>query len=235
MNEIKKTIILPKEGKTRLSRRWVNRVVAASQLGKLFYNLHHEGMDNIPKQGPAIILSKHQQYMDTVLIMMTLKEKIARYSYFFMKYSLSDFLETNLGGIKFLNVNDFRTLTEQYGKDEAKRMAKEFNTRSYSYIEKIIESGEILTIYPEGGIRRKKMGQIIKHPIKMFEKMQARIPEKIPVIPLGIEFENWYKDLFCCPPSRITIRAGKPRYFVGQPLKEFCEDIYEEIRTLSGL
>lgn len=235
MNDGKGRDLVCLEGKTHFSRFWYYRVIDATRIGKLFYDLRYEGMEHIPRQGPAIILAKHQQYMDSLIIAMALKDEVQRVAHYFIKYNLPAFMEQKLGGIKFLTPENYKDLVMRHGREKAKDMARDFNGKSYARIRETLRRGEIILMYPEGGIRRKKMGEIRRAPMKMFREMEASLQEKIPVIPLGIEYVRWYKDLFCCPPSRITLRVGKPRYFGEESMEEFCGAIHEELRRLSGL
>ena len=235
MNDGKGEDFVRLEGKTHFSRFWYYRVIDVTRIGKLFYDLRYEGMKHIPSQGPAIILAKHQQYMDSLIIAMALKDEVQRVAHYFIKYSLPDFMEQKLGGIKFLTSENYKDLVHRHGREKAKALARDFNVKSYTRIQETLRRGEIILMYPEGGIRRRKMGEIRRAPLKMFREMEAALRQKIPVIPLGIEYARWYKDLFCCPPSRITLRVGKPRYFGGESMEEFCGVLYEDLKNLSGL
>ena len=53
-------------------------VIFSLNLSRLFYDIKFEGAENIPRQGPAIILPKHQCYSDGLLISWMIKKETGR-------------------------------------------------------------------------------------------------------------------------------------------------------------
>ncbi len=208
-------------------------VILSLNLSKLFYDIKFEGEENIPKQGPAIILPKHQCYSDGLLISWMVKKTTGRRLRFFIKSSLPDFVES-LGGIKFVTPIDYKKLKNEIGDENAKNYCREFNSKSYSLLESYLNEGDMILLFPEGKLSPKQMSPIKTGGLKYFQNLQDKIPERIPLVPFGIEYGPLYKGRFCLPPNKIRIRAGTPRYFNGD-INQLAEDLQKDFRKLCNI
>ncbi len=216
---------------------------AILKLPPMLYNLECQGTENIPKQGPALILPKHHSYIDGVIVGYFIKKESSKYCYFFAKNTLPKWLE-KLGGIKFITKSDFKKLSRRIGREQAKQFSKKINKKAYAKIEELLKNNEIITMFPEGKLSAGKMSKLKISPFKYFEQMQKRISNPIPIIPVGIEYNRLedvkgYKAfLFSIRDfsrKKAIIRFGEPRYFGERLLEELIKALSKDIKKLSNI
>ena len=209
-------------------------VVLSFNLTPLFYDISYDGIENIPKEGPAVLLPKHQCYSDSVILGVMTKKRIGRYLNFLMKSTLPDWIE-RFGTTKIMTPSEYRELSKRIGNREAREKCEEINRHAFEVLEDVLKKGELSLIFPEGKLSRQEMGHISVGTLKKVYEIQKEIPEQIPLIPIGIEYEWLWKGKYPLPPNKISIRIGEPMFFSDSPLEKLCEQLSEDIKRLSNL
>ncbi|SCX79419.1 MFS transporter [Desulfoluna spongiiphila] len=133
----------------------------------LFYRIHHEHLDKIPAEGPAVIVCNHVSYMDALIIGSCCRRPVR----FVM--------DKGIFGIPVLNFI-FRT-----GKTipiTAKRKDPEVYEAAFQRIAEELEDGQVVCIFPEGKLTRDGEIDTFKNGI---EKIIRRTPA--PVIPTALK------------------------------------------------
>ncbi|MEP6816796.1 MAG: lysophospholipid acyltransferase family protein, partial [Marmoricola sp.] len=117
---------------------WFLKWVAIGPLLKLVFRPHTEGMDNVPETGPAILASNHLSYADWLFMPLTLARRVtfvAKAEYF------------NTPGLKGWLQKKFFYGAGQVPID---RTGSGSADGALSSARKILDSGELFGIYPEG-------------------------------------------------------------------------------------
>jgi len=130
------------------------------------YRVRVDGLQNIPEEGPALLVCNHVSFMDPLLLMANLR----RPARFVMYYKIF-----NIPLLKFV----FRTAKAIpiAGQKEDPAVLQ----RAYDDVDAALADGEIVCIFPEGGLT--KDGDIAP-----FRPGVARILERrpVPVVPLAL-------------------------------------------------
>jgi len=234
-----------------------NCIVNALALANFFYRIEYNGAENIPKNGPTIVLPKHQCYVDGLILGRMIKKVSGRYSSFIMKSELPNWLE-KLGGIKVVTRKRSIDLIKQMGREKAIRYAKKTNRKAYAKIQWLLNQDGLIMTFPEGKLAPKKMTNIKSSQFKYFEQMQKNIGKPIPLIPIGMEYEKLYKfhedyewffptlgsftiygrELFfprIFPRNKVIVRVGEPRFFGQMSIDELVKVTSEDIKKLSNI
>lgn len=183
----------------------------------LFYNLHIQGQEKIPTQGPAIILPKHQFWTDIPLIGLSIPQPL---SYIAKKelfiYPLVRHFLIAMGGVPLDRMKPIKSLN------------------SFRYMEKLLRAKEFIVLFPEGTYYPYVMGEgkhgLIQRLIYLQEKMGKNGLKKISFIPIGLNYSprGW--------PRKVEIKIGEPIYAPAETeSKEFTKIIINEIAQLSGI
>jgi 1-acyl-sn-glycerol-3-phosphate acyltransferase len=206
---------------------WVVKAVLAPILRVLF-RPWAEGAEHVPKTGPAILASNHLSFSDHFFAPLPLPRKVvflAKSEYFTGR------------GIKGLFSKAFFSGVGQIPVD---RSGGEASERALATGLRVLASGNLLGIYPEG--TRTPDGRLFRGKTGV---ARLALEARVPVIPCamigGFEFQ---------PPGRITprlrvrpgVRFGKPldfsRYYGmendGLVLRAVTDEIIYEIMKLSG-
>lgn len=130
------------------------------------YRVRVGGLENIPEEGPALLVCNHVSFMDPLLLMANLR----RPTRFVMYYKIF-----NIPLLKFV----FRTAKAIpiAGQKEDPAVLQ----RAYDEVDAALADGDLVCIFPEGGLT--KDGQIAA-----FRPGVARILERrpVPVVPLAL-------------------------------------------------
>src|SRR5258708_6841739 len=206
---------------------WVVKAVLAPILRVLF-RPWAEGAEHVPRTGPAILASNHLSFSDHFFAPLPLPRKVvflAKSEYFTGR------------GIKGLFSKAFFSGVGQIPVDRSGGVASE---RALTTGLRVLASGQLLGIYPEG--TRTPDGRLFRGKTGV---ARLALEARVPVIPCamigGFEFQ---------PPGRITprlrvrpgVRFGKPldfsRYYGmesdGLVLRAVTDEIIYEIMKLSG-
>jgi 1-acyl-sn-glycerol-3-phosphate acyltransferase len=140
----------------------------------LLYRIRPTGLENVPKQGPAIVVCNHVSYMDPIL----LTGSIRRPMRFVMYYRIFQmpFLRFFFEHMRAIPIA---------GKMEDEQLMNE----AFERVDEELAAGNIVCIFPEGAITRDGEIQRFRPGI---EKIIARRP--VPVVPvaLGRLWGSWF-------------------------------------------
>jgi 1-acyl-sn-glycerol-3-phosphate acyltransferase len=190
---------------------WKSLQALARVLTTLLYDLKVEGLENIPAQGGALIVSNHQSYLDPVLLGSRTRRPlnyIAKSELFEIHPALS-WLFSSLGGFPIRQgARDVGAVRESIQR---------------------LHQGHLLTIYPEGS--RTADGEIAR-----MERGVALIDRRahVPVIPAVIvgAFEAWPSTRTLPCPGRIRVRFGPPMNLAGLNSDELIATIDRTLRKM---
>jgi len=206
---------------------WVVKAVLTPIL-RILFRPWAEGTENVPRTGPAIIASNHLSFSDHFFAPLPLPRKVvflAKSEYFTGR------------GIKGLFSKAFFRGVGQIPVDRAGGEASE---RALATGLRVLASGQVLGIYPEG--TRTPDGRLFRGKTGV---ARLALEARVPVIPCamigGFEFQ---------PPGKITpqfkvrpgVRFGKPldfsRYYGMETdrivLRAITDEVIYEIMKLSG-
>ena len=140
----------------------------------VFYRVRPVGLENIPPTGPAVVVCNHVSYMDPIL----LSGSIRRPMRFVMYYKI---FEVPLLRFFFKNMKAIPIASAREDED--------LMNMAFDQVDAELEAGNIVCIFPEGGITRDGEVQRFRPGI---EKIIARRP--VPVIPvsLGRLWGSWF-------------------------------------------
>jgi 1-acyl-sn-glycerol-3-phosphate acyltransferase len=123
---------------------------------------------------------------------------------------------TALGGIPLDRINPVKTLD------------------SFRHLERILQDGEFVVIFPEGTYYPHSMGRgkhrLLERILRFQEKKRWQGDRAIPFIPMGIQYlEEKVR-------TEIRVKIGRPLFADGKTdAQEFTQAIVGEIARLSGL
>ena len=181
------------------------------------YRIRVEGRENIPQEGPGILLPKHQYWTDIPIVTLAAWRPVSYIAKqeLFVYPGVRHFLGA-LGGIPLDRANPVKTLD------------------SFRHLERLLLGKEFVVIFPEGTYYPRSMGRgkhrLIERILRFQEKMKWEGEQALPFIPMGIHYLE--KKLR----SEVRVKIGAPLYARGKTeAQEFTRVIVEEIARLSGL
>ena len=129
---------------------------------KLFFRLKVTGQQNIPQDGPFIIVANHSSLLDPVILVVSIRPKIifVAAAYLF-KISWLGYLLRKANSIPVQRENDIKAIKQAL---------------------KILQQGGVLGIFPEGGIDRQKDDLPIKAGAAF---LATRVG--VPIVPIKIK------------------------------------------------
>ena len=140
----------------------------------VFYRVRAEGLHNVPHSGPAVVVCNHVSYMDPIL----LAGSIRRPMRFVMHYKIFEIplLESFFRNMKAIPI-------------AGAREDKQIMDAAFAAVDAELEAGNVVCIFPEGGITRDGEVQRFRPGI---EKIIAR--RAVPVVPvaLGRLWGSWF-------------------------------------------
>jgi 1-acyl-sn-glycerol-3-phosphate acyltransferase len=184
---------------------------------RIVYRLDIEGRENLPPEGPAIILPKHQFWSDVPIVGIALWKPasyIAKQELFV--YPLIRQFITLLGGVPIDRLKPVKSLD------------------SFRYVEHLLQEGDFIVLYPEGTYYPRCMGRgkhrFIKRFLDFQEKNGAREQKPLPFVPMGIQFAGrGFRSV-------VKVKIGRPLFTrAPEEAMTFTGLIMEEIAKLSGL
>jgi len=181
------------------------------------YQLNIEGRENLPPEGPAIILPKHQFWSDIPIIGLALwrpASYIAKQELFV--YPVIRQFITSLGGVAIDRLKPVKSLD------------------SFRYVEHLLQEGDFIVLYPEGTYYPHFMGRgkhrFVQRFLDFQEKKGWREQKPIPFVPVGIQYGG--KNFR----SVVNVKIGKPLFArAEEKAMSFTGLIMEQIARLSGL
>lgn len=181
------------------------------------YRLKIEGEENIPGEGPCVILPKHQFWTDIPIVGIA----AVRPLYYIAKQELFEnpvialFIRI-LGGIPVDRKNPVKSLD------------------TFRWVDEILKKGEYLVLFPEGTYYPYSVGQgkhrLIQRILRFQEDMDWSAKRPIPFVPMGIDYEKEKVR------PEVRVRIGRPLYSNGEADGvEFTRRLVHEIAQLSNL
>ena len=185
------------------------------------YRIRTEGLDNIPEDGPALLVCNHVSFLDALIV----GGSVRRPARFVMYYKIF-----NIPVMSFI----FRTakaIPIASAKEDPALLEKAFDE-----IDRALADGEIVCIFPEGGLTMDGEIGVFRNGV---ERILARRP--VPVVPMAIR--GLWGSIF----SRRDSAPGRmrlPRRFwsrivlaVGEPVAAVDADapmLEQRVRDLRG-
>lgn len=181
------------------------------------YRICVEGRENIPADGPGILLPKHQYWTDIPIVGLAAWRPVSYVAKqeLFVYPGGRQFI-TALGGIPLDRVNPVKTLD------------------SFRHLERILQGGEFVVIFPEGTYYPHSMGRgkhrLIERILRFQEKRRRQEANPVPFVPMGIRYSE--KKVR----TEIRVKIGRPLFADEKAdAQEFTRAIVQEIAKLSGL
>jgi len=181
------------------------------------YRIRIQGQENIPTEGPGILLPKHQFWTDIPIVALAAWRPVSYIAKkeLFAYPGIRHFLAA-LGGIPLDRGNPVRTLD------------------SFHRMEKLLKEKEFVVLFPEGTYYPHSMGRgkhrFVERILRFQGKMESQGGQAIPFIPIGIRYlERNLK-------TEVQVKIGAPVFSNGeQDAQGFTRRILEEIARLSGM
>ena len=195
-----------------------------------YHRIVVEGIEHLPSHGPVLLLPKHHAYRDILVEGVTLYQHKKRYPTFVMKTGLWGILE-HFGGVKVTRPKDIRRIKSRDARREAINAARAANLDLQNYLSGLYRNGEIVISHPEGMRCSGFLGELQKEIVEHLLNVQKDFGLRIPIIPVGIEYESYSRPL-----SKVFFRVGKPIY--GESVSELSflmQQVSNDLRSLSGL
>ena len=181
------------------------------------YQIQILGRENIPSEGPGILVPKHQFWTDIPIVAFAAWRPVSYiakkelFIYPGIRHCLS-----SLGGIPLDRGNPVKTLD------------------SFRLLEKLLKEKEFVVVFPEGTYYPHSMGRgkhrFIERILRFQEKMGWQGEQAIPFIPIGIRYrEEKFR-------TRVRVKIGPPVSSNGKAdAQSFTGLMLEEIARLSEL
>tara|TARA_B100001250_G_scaffold203266_1_gene174309 strand:- start:13917 stop:14654 length:738 start_codon:yes stop_codon:yes gene_type:complete len=221
--------LLP-EFQLRRVKLLADMIYSVSNLVIRYHRIIAEGTEHLPLDGPALLLPKHHAYRDILVEGVSLYRYTKRYPTFVMKTGLWGILE-HFGGVKVTRPKDIRRFKDKTARREAIKAARLANLDLQNYLSGLYRNGEIVISHPEGMRCQGSLGELQKEIVEHLLHVQEDYDLRIPIIPIGIEYESYVR-----PFSKAFFRIGKPIY--GEDISELSflmQHLSHELRCLSGL
>jgi 1-acyl-sn-glycerol-3-phosphate acyltransferase len=140
----------------------------------VLYRIRPTGLENIPEKGPAVVVCNHVSYMDPILLTGSIKRPMRFVMYYrIFQIPLLRFFFEHLRAIPIAGAMEDEQLMNE----------------AFERVDEELAAGNIVCIFPEGGITRDGKIQRFRPGI---EKIIAR--RAVPVIPvsLGRLWGSWF-------------------------------------------
>ncbi|MBK7462985.1 MAG: MFS transporter [Betaproteobacteria bacterium] len=192
----------------------------AWMLVKAVYRLRTEGIEHIPTEGPALLAANHVSFADAVVIMGASPRPIRFVmDYRIFRIPVLSFIFRHCGAIPIASAKEDPAMME----------------KAFAEVSTALQNGELVGIFPEGGITRDGEVQVFRAGIS---RILAANP--VPVVPLALSglWGSYFsrvdghamktpfrRGLF----SSIVLRAGMPLAADVTPAQ-----LREQVRALRG-
>ena len=159
-------------------------------LVRTLYRVRVDGLKNVPDEGAALVVCNHVSFMDPLILMANVRRPMR----FVMYYKIY-----NLPILRFV----FRTAKAIpiAGRNEDPALME----RAFELVDEALANGEVVCIFPEGGITRDGTIQNFRPGV---DRILARRP--VPVVPLALR--GMWGSIFSRRDSALR-RARLPRRF----------------------
>jgi len=138
------------------------------------YRVDKQGLANIPAQGAAVLACNHVSFVDPIIVSAVMERRV-RFVMYYKIYQLPviHYLFKLMGAIPIASAKQDAELLD----------------RAYEQIAEALQQGELVCIFPEGGLTPDGDIQPFKHGI---EKILKRTP--VPVVPMALKglWGTWF-------------------------------------------
>ena len=184
---------------------------------KLFFRLKVTGQENIPQDGPFIIVANHSSLLDPVILGISVKPKVifVAAAYLFKIHWL---------GYLLRKANSIPIHRENYIN----------NIKSIKQVLKILKRGGVLGIFPEGGVDRQKDDLPIKAGAAYLATkvgvpiVPIRIKGADKVLPRGAKFIRSLNkiEVEIKKPIYCSRQTNKDKEIIRNTVESFIKEIY---------
>jgi 1-acyl-sn-glycerol-3-phosphate acyltransferase len=202
---------------------WLMKYVVLGPLLRLLYHPKTKGLENIPKEGPAILAANHQSFLDDLLLPLMVPGRkvvfLAKAEYFDKWYLRWFFKGANVIPVR--------------------RSSRSASEAALQTGVQALREGKLIGIFPEG--TRSPDGRLYRGKTGV---ARMALEAQVPIIPVAITgtFEALPYDRKWPRRGRVEIRFGKPldfkRHYVTPAdrfvLRSVTDEIMYEIMLLSG-
>ncbi len=204
---------------------WLLKAILKPSL-RAFYGIKVEGLENVPRKGPAIIAANHLSFLDSLFIPLVIKWRKLTYlakSDYFKSWKTAWFFKAA-------------------GQIPVDRDDKEKSRDALGAGLSILKAGKLLGIYPEG--TRSPDGKLHRG---RTGAARLALAAQVPIVPCGVVGSNdvmpkaakWPR---LRPGMKVKVRFGKPidvARFEGKEkdrsaLRALTDEVMAEILKLSG-
>lgn len=184
------------------------------------YRLQRVGAENLPLEGPAVLVCNHVSYVDAMIVSSASRPPLR----FVMYYKIFE-----------VPVLSFIFRTAQAIPIASRHESPELLDKAYDEIAQALEGGGIVCIFPEGRLTADgEMGEFKSG----IEKIIARTP--VPVVPIALR--GLWGSFFSRKSGKLTqrLRRGlfsRVQLVVGEPVAPQDvdkDDLYARVRALRG-
>ncbi len=176
---------------------------------KVFFRLKIMGVENVPKDGPALIYANHQSFIDPPLVGAALKRPI----HYMARH---DLFTVPVFGWLIAQVNAFPVNRSGVADPGA-----------FKHIQRLLDQKEIVLVFPEGTRSRDGFFQkplpgagLIAYQAKGIPIIPCYVDGSREVLPRGSRFVHYHP---------LKIIYGKPVDFSAYYQKEKSKDLYREM------
>jgi 1-acyl-sn-glycerol-3-phosphate acyltransferase len=186
----------------------------------IIYRVRPTGINNIPEDGPAVVVCNHVSYMDPILLSASIKRPMRFVMYYkIFHLPLLRFLFQQAKAIPIASAREDETIMQE----------------AFDKVDQELAEGNVVCIFPEGGITRDGEIQRFRPGI---EKVLERRP--VPVVPVALRrlWGSWFSRQkgggLRKIPGRLFARVP---VIIGEPVKPAdatAERLEILVRTLRG-
>jgi 1-acyl-sn-glycerol-3-phosphate acyltransferase len=182
------------------------RFFIISPVLKFFYRFRIEGRENLPRKGPAVLICKHQSWVDLLAVSRVMNRQM---NYIAKKELFENLFGDFKGSILEKTGSIISPLTSEglrkLGAIPIDRENPEKMISSFKHINKILSDDEFLVLFPEGKTVPGKMGEFREGLINFLIKLHRRSENSLDFIPVGISYGS--EKIFR---KELVIKIGKP-------------------------
>jgi 1-acyl-sn-glycerol-3-phosphate acyltransferase len=200
---------------------WVVKAILTPLL-RFFYRVTTEGLENVPAKGPAILVSNHVSFCDSIFLPLVLRGRVT----FVAKAEYFDDPKTAWF---------FRAV----GQIPIKREGGSASAGALAAATEVLQKGGLFGIYPEG--TRSPDGRLYKGHTGV---ARLALENNVPVLPVAMVGTREVQPIGQGKPRvfmPVTIRIGAPRRFEHfadrrddpKMLRQITDEIMFELRALS--
>lgn len=173
---------------------WSNLAAIVTTLG---FSFRHEGMNNVPKTGPLLVLANHQSFLDPPLVGIALRRRVI----FLARKTL---FRNPFFGWFIRSLNSVPIDQEGVGKEGIRTVAEQLNL------------GKAVIVFPEGA----RTPDGVMHPFKPGVHLLIR-KTRAPILPVGVAgaFDAWplHQAAPTWAPMFLPARKGTVAVSIGKP------------------